>query len=309
MDIYSTGEHFSPVWSLGHRLRFELVASWLLRLFWALCAVVLLTGSSGCSALQGVRDYAQYNDVTDEFVVGWRNYVWANKAWAAQKACYADHPYRHDFGEGFRAGYRDAAAGGNGCPPPLPPRKYWRWQYQSPEGQGKIAAWFEGYPQGAAVAEQEGASNWREIPVSYAIQQQYSPEFEQGLIPRCDGPVFPQPTDQWRSDPRGPLGPVQPFPNEAPRTGLPAFQDSSMRGPQSALPPLTTSAQTAMWSSYPITNPEIPNLPAAPKRPYSAWEPLGGHVPPAPSAYPETDMTGLDDGQRHDQNTLYSGHP
>jgi hypothetical protein len=160
-----------------------------------LLAGVLVAAGGGCSMLQGVRDYAQYNDDTDSFVVGWRNYVWANKAWHARKAYYAGEAQLNDFGEGFRAGYRDVAFGGNGCPPALPPRGYWSWKYQSPEGQAKMAAWFSGYPHGARAAEEECAGNWRRIAMSHVIEQQYSPEFEQAQILRRDGSNFPQPTD------------------------------------------------------------------------------------------------------------------
>jgi hypothetical protein len=183
------------------------------RAVWMLVACVLVAASGGCSVLQGVRDYAQYNDETDSFVVGWRNYVWANKAWHARKAYYAGEAQLHDFGEGFRAGYRDAAFGGNGCPPPLPPRKYWSWKYQTPEGQAKMAAWFSGYPHGARAAEEECAGNWRQIPVSHVIEQQYSAEFEQAQIPRRDGSNFPQPTD---APIPGQQGPAEPPPGPAP---------------------------------------------------------------------------------------------
>lgn len=194
--MYQAGKFSSPLQppvikgQPGSTIRF------ISRAMWILSACVLVAASGGCSALQGVRDYAQYNDMTDDFVVGWRNYVWANRAWSAHKADHACEPQLLDFGEGFRAGYRDVASGSNGCPPPLPPRQYWSWKYQSPEGQAKTAAWFAGYPHGAQAAEEDGAGNWRQIPVSHVIQQQYSPEFTQAQIPRCDGSCFPQPTDE-----------------------------------------------------------------------------------------------------------------
>lgn len=212
---------------------------WILRYAWTLAACMTVVGSSGCTALQGVRDVVQYNDVCDDFVVGWRNYVWANQAWHAAKPAYGGQTYLKDFGEGFRAGYRDVAAGGHGCPPPLPPRKYWSWKYQSPEGQGKVAAWFEGYPHGAATAEQECAGNWRQIQVSHVIEDQYSPEFEQAQIPRADGTPFPQPAPGAMLDPRirptemlpGPSGmpPGQMPPQPAPRGGSP-LNDGTMQG-------------------------------------------------------------------------------
>jgi hypothetical protein len=140
-------------------------------------AAALILSSSGCSALRGVRDYLHYNDMMDDFAVGWRNHVWANQAWNERKHIFVDEPQLFDFGEGFRAGYSAVASGGNGCPPPLPPRKYWNWKYSSPEGQAKTAAWFAGYPYGAAASEEDGAGLWREIQVSESIAIQYSPEF------------------------------------------------------------------------------------------------------------------------------------
>ncbi len=202
------------------------------RVLWTLAACVLVGAGGGCSTLQGVRDYVQYNDCTDDFVVGWRNYVWSNKAWHAHKAQYACEAQLHDFGEGFRAGYRDVAAGSNGCPPPLPPRSYWSWKYQSPEGQAKIAAWFAGYPHGAQAAEADCAGNWGQIPVSHVIEQQYAPEFAQAQIPRCDGSCFPQPSNGPVLGPNAQPMDILPTPPGVPNDGsLPRFLPPSDRSP------------------------------------------------------------------------------
>ena len=34
-----------------------------------------------CSILQGVGDYIAYNDCCNDFVMGYRNSVWARQAW------------------------------------------------------------------------------------------------------------------------------------------------------------------------------------------------------------------------------------
>jgi hypothetical protein len=99
-----------------------------------------LCASSGCVAIEAIKDYCRYNDNSNDFVMGWRNSVWARQAWHAQKGQFVGHPQFHAFGEGFRDGYISVASGGNGCPPPVPPRKYWNWRYQSPEGQAQVAA-------------------------------------------------------------------------------------------------------------------------------------------------------------------------
>lgn len=253
----------------------------LLRLAWTLTICVMVAGASGCTALQGVRDVVQYNDMCDDFVIGWRNYVWANQAWHSAKPSYAGQPYSKDFGEGFRSGYREVAAGGNGCPPPLPPRKYWSWKYQSPEGQAKVAAWFAGYPHGAATAEQECAGNWRQIQVSHVIEQQYSPEFEQAKLPRADGTPYPQPREGAMPDPRiwpaenppessGIIPRAQPHPTPHREPG-PAFEERTTQDffPRS---PVTPDAVQALPASHWITD-------------HAGEQQFGGRRLPAPSGF------------------------
>ena len=150
------------------------------RLALLLAVSTLLLASTGCSLTRGVREYISYNDGVNDFVLGWRNSVWARQAWQDRAPHFGDQPQLGAFGAGFRAGYTDVATGGTGCPPPLPPRKYWSWKYQTPEGQAKVAAWFSGYPYGAQAAEEEQAGEYQNIQVSYLIEQQYAPEFESG---------------------------------------------------------------------------------------------------------------------------------
>jgi len=217
--MYQAGKFSSPLQPRTVKRQPRSSIRFISRAMGMLSACVLVAVGGGCSALQGVRDYAQYNDVTDDFVVGWRNYAWANKAWHARKGYHACEPQLHDFGEGFRAGYRDVAAGSNGCPPPLPPRQYWSWKYQNPEGQAKTGAWFAGYPHGAKAAEEDGAGNWREIPVSHVIEQQYAPEFSQAQIPRCDGSCYPQPWSDSMPGRRDPPEEQLPMPQGVPFQG------------------------------------------------------------------------------------------
>lgn len=181
-----------------------------------------LASFSGCSVFVGIRDYIAYNDSTNRLVMGWRNDVWAQQSWHENKHLYDDQPYKADFGVGYRDGYAAVASGGNGCPPPLPPRKYWRWHYETPEGQAKIAAWFAGYPHGAAAAEQDAAGEWQEIPVSHSIEQQYTPEFENGTM------FLPQEVSEQYYGPAGP----------APASG--SLPPASVLGPEVPAPAAPT---------------------------------------------------------------------
>ena len=173
------------------------------RLLLLLVTSVAVASSTGCTAFLGLRDFIAYNDGSNNFVIGWRNEVWARQSWHDNKYAFADQAYLADFGIGYRAGYQEVASGGNGCPPPLPPRKYWKWHYETPEGQAKIAAWFAGFPHGAAAAEQDCAGEWMEIPVARHVDLQYSPEFQ-------DGTMFmpPEALDEYQSlpEPQYPSG-------------------------------------------------------------------------------------------------------
>ncbi|MBW3600046.1 MAG: hypothetical protein KY475_22585, partial [Planctomycetes bacterium] len=128
--------------------------------------LIVLLSSPGCALFGG------YSETFDDFAVGWRNRMLAREAWQQRRDQFAPHPHLHDFGKGFRAGYIEAASGGTGCLPPLPPREYWSWRYNSKEGQGQIQAWFEGYPHGVQAAEEDGVAYFGLIPTSHAIDVQ-----------------------------------------------------------------------------------------------------------------------------------------
>lgn len=236
-----------------------------------LLVAALILSSSGCSALRGVRDYVHYNDMMDDFAVGWRNHVWANQAWNERKHIFVDEPQLFDFGEGFRAGYSAVASGGNGCPPPLPPRKYWNWKYSSPEGQAKTAAWFAGYPYGAAASEEDGAGLWREIQVSESIAIQYSPEFHSANCACCNHdqgtggyePLEPQATGEL---------PAIETPMSGPPNGVNTPQSASpaMVAPARFQQPYHPDSTFNRYLALPPVQREIPG-PARVDDPVQAW--------------------------------------
>jgi len=110
-----------------------------------------------------------------------------------RRAQFEGQPYIEHFGAGFRAGYEDVAGGANGCTPALPPRKYWTWKYQTPEGQGKTAAWFAGYPHGAKAAEEDGAGNFSQIQTSAEIKAEYG----LGHEPPYTTPIYMHNPAEW----------------------------------------------------------------------------------------------------------------
>ena len=277
--------------------------AWMLTL-----ALVFLSCCSGCSTLQGVRNYIAYNDTQNDFVIGWRNRVWAIQAWHMEREKYLDYPYLAEFGDGFRTGFRDVASGGTGCPPVVPPRKYWSWKYQSPEGQAKVAAWFEGFPIGAMVAERNQAGEFSDIPVSYTVEAQYSPRFQAGELPGLPPPTY-TPRSPVSEQPPAAGNPVvsEDTPTEellAPQLPQPSAIDIQLNGSQpfgsgyqqqpansapAAPTPTTRPNDTlqdgAVNDSATMTRPTV-SAESQPTRPGSSSPPLRKTVPNLPAWSP-----------------------
>jgi hypothetical protein len=128
--------------------------------------VLLCLPFTGCATIQTWQDYLEYSHPVNELTTGVHSRLSARDAWRVHEAEYADVPHLDDFADGFRVGYADVARGEIGCPPPLPPRKYWRRRYESPAGREQVAAWYAGYDNGADLASTDGVGAWRPIPPS-----------------------------------------------------------------------------------------------------------------------------------------------
>lgn len=153
----------------------------------SLLTLLLMVGT-GCTQ---VGTSLAYNDGLDSLITGWRNTTWATQAWHRHKCQFDGQPYMKDCRAGFRDGYMGIAAGGDGCNPVLPPRRYWSWRYQSAEGQGRVAAWFDAYPHGARAAEEDGIGNWSQIQFNPRPVAEVPPE----LLPTIEPiPAAPSPS-------------------------------------------------------------------------------------------------------------------
>src|SRR5262249_24770184 len=95
----------------------------------------------GCNPLANVArtiviEPAQYCRRVDEAIECHRFRSLAEVAWGAYAEASEGESYSADFALGFKDGFADYLfAGGPGNPPPLPPRPYWRAEYQTTEGQ------------------------------------------------------------------------------------------------------------------------------------------------------------------------------
>lgn len=165
--------------------------------------LLLVGGSSvfvGCVPLRGLKDQFHYTNSIYEASNQIHNRLRADRVWRRESRAYSDEPHFKDFGAGFRQGYFDVACGENGCPPPLPPRTYWRRHYETPEGQEQIAAWYAGYPHGVRAAEQDLAGAFHLIRSSGLVTEPKEMAWE-----AVEPPVAPEtiesPAPEWKVPP------------------------------------------------------------------------------------------------------------
>jgi hypothetical protein len=175
--------------------------------------VGLCLWAPGCSLVESgfrtlVIEPLQYPEHLEKCLMCSRNHSLAELAWGTylgqHQGCYSD-----DFAWGFKRGFVDYLdAGGTGQPPPLPPRRYWKIKYQSPEGYRAIEEWYAGFREGAEAARATGYREHIIVPVaapSYAavIQAIQTGAPVNGGVPQ---PVPPIPAGP--SSPPIPAGPT-----------------------------------------------------------------------------------------------------
>jgi hypothetical protein len=140
--------------------------------------VLPLFMSAGCQSLM--------QDVDDSLLCV-RNCSDSWHAWKYYRtACPDESWYPHHYGKGFRAGYRNVAEGGDGCPPTLPPSCYWSVCYQNPAGQAKVQEWFRGWVFGANAARIDGVADYNQIMTSERLFGRCGPQSAPGDVHYTD---------------------------------------------------------------------------------------------------------------------------
>jgi hypothetical protein len=123
--------------------------------------IVCLTATSGCTVCQNLRRtmcrephaYSWKRDRAQSLKL-YRE--WAGEAWASECAALGEMA-TPEYRAGFMDGFVDYVyAGGNGEPPPLPPREFWNADMRSPQGRQMANDWFAGYRHGAQTARLGG---------------------------------------------------------------------------------------------------------------------------------------------------------
>jgi len=153
-------------------------------------------------SIQSVGCVSQPGGMLEGPINGYRNHVWANRAYNLRYSdCDRDFP--EHFKQGFIDGYQDVCDGGDGYVPAVPPNDYWSFQYQSPEGAKCVNTWFKAYPLGVKAAREDGSGSFHEVYTSKMIQSAIVQEKADHVLPD-DVPVVTPELDNEQA-------PVNPF--------------------------------------------------------------------------------------------------
>lgn len=140
----------------------------------------------------------------DETIGGYRNHVWANRAYNLRYGN-CDREYSDHFKQGFIDGYSDVCDGGDGYVPAVPPEDYWKYQYQCAEGAKCVNAWFKAYPAGVKAAREDGSGAFQKVYISKMIKSAIVQDKADHVLPD-DVPVVAPEKDVARKLPPNPFG-------------------------------------------------------------------------------------------------------
>jgi hypothetical protein len=220
--------------------------------------------SSGCQLAWDITTNIAFETCmfTDHIHSSVYYYRLACDAWAKYRSAHPDLANQQDFAKGFKHGYAEFLEDG-GIPgtPPLPPQRYWKKCYQSPEGRNATALWSAGFKEGSLAAKASGYRNFVVVPAGKCDTPPGGAAAPNSAAAPAAGLGMPLP-----GGPSGPLNPSPRQPAPPPEPELPAPR----LAPQGAAP----------GSNY-LINPAPPSTPALP----------GSQVPgpslPPPEARPD----------------------
>jgi hypothetical protein len=135
-----------------------------------LCSALLCASLVGCGVAyelaRNTADQFEYHDVLERMRLRSRNRALARDAWNEFRSEDGDASYSDDFERGFQDGFVSYSADGAEEPPVVPPRRYFRVSYETPEGHADIEDWFTGYRYGVIAAQQAGCRELVLVPTA-----------------------------------------------------------------------------------------------------------------------------------------------
>jgi hypothetical protein len=105
------------------------------------CAVALLLILSGCTSLSDAK-----------YELGQK--IRTQQAWYSFDGSH-NQSFTLDYSTGWKAGYYDVATGGEGCPPVIAPRRYWKPPVFCEYDPSRRDEWYCGFQDGAACARSQ----------------------------------------------------------------------------------------------------------------------------------------------------------
>jgi hypothetical protein len=258
-----------------------------MRMKQAVWILLLAALNSGCS-LAGIaarnlsNEAALFKDACVEKVELGRL---ANETWQNILSQAPPCRYSLDYEAGFKAGFIDFVdAGGTGEPPPLPPKRYQRLRFQTPQGWKAAEDWFAGFRHGAAVAKESGYR----LLVAMPVPMPYPPSFGAHPALPPDGSTAPPPLAP--PPPAGaappaappPVGspPVLPPPRQLP-AGTPRPEGKAPAAPGSASTPTGSQAGVVISNWSPGTHCEPESVLVLPFQPAGSGPSAANRLAPA----------------------------
>jgi len=138
----------------------------------------------------------------------------AKEAWRDfENGCRDGTRHSHAFKEGFIDGFVDQLdSGGTVDPPTQPPRKYWLAKHLNPLGNMATFDWFNGFRQGAEIAQASGLRRQYEVPL-FVPDTKFTSDHH---------PKYSKPNNPDNTNPDDPNLPMLPLPRpNAPSVDLP----------------------------------------------------------------------------------------
>ncbi len=126
----------------------------------------------------------------DEYKLSKRLRAEARAAWREVCNQYPGRAFSDEFVDGFEEGYADYLENGRAAQPPaVPPPRYRRSRYLTPEGHARIRDYFAGFKYGADVAVATGRREFLTVPVLLPEPRPEQPFNFQFPAPPEAGPV------------------------------------------------------------------------------------------------------------------------
>lgn len=198
-------------------------------------AIVLGLCVSGCRLASDITHNLVFETCLFTSEVSGKVYyrMLATSAYNEYLAGHPDCANSADFAKGFKLGYADYLESGDCCSShPLPPLRYWKIHYETPEGRAATLAWLQGFREGAAAAKASGFRDLVIVPVgSTSLPPDAAHTPPPNAPPPGAGPALP-PTEELPAPNTLPATPqTVPKPTTTPNNGKTTEKSSALPTP------------------------------------------------------------------------------